>query len=166
MQKLFLTFFYSGCAKKAPGTFGTLAALIPAFFILKYLGITTLFLLSILIFIASIRVIDDYERKTGIHDDKHIVIDEVAGVFLACAIAASDANSLLNFFMAFVFFRIFDITKPSIIGKIDKKTKGGLGVMLDDMLAGLFAGLLSAVIYGFLLKFDLVFWDKDLINLF
>ncbi|EFB6096778.1 phosphatidylglycerophosphatase A, partial [Campylobacter coli] len=76
------------------------------------------------------------------------------------------ANSLLNFFMAFVFFRIFDITKPSIIGKIDKKTKGGLGVMLDDMLAGLFAGLLSAVIYGFLLKFDLVFWDKDLINLF
>ena len=65
-----------------------------------------------------------------------------------------------------MFFRIFDITKPSIIGKIDKKTKGGLGVMLDDMLAGLFAGLLSAVIYGFLLKFDLVFWDKDLINLF
>ena len=51
-------------------------------------------------------------------------------------------------------------------GKIDKKTKGGLGVMLDDMLAGLFAGLLSAVIYGFLLKFDLVFCDKDLINLF
>ncbi len=81
MQKLFLTFFYSGSVKKASGTFGTIAALIPAFFILKYLGINTLFLLSILIFVASIRVIDDYEKK-GIHDDKHIVIDEVAGVFL------------------------------------------------------------------------------------
>lgn len=150
MQKLFLTFFIQG-VQKSTGDFWNFSSFNSCFFILKYLGITTLFLLSILIFIASIRVIDDYERKTGIHDDKHIVIDEVAGVFLACAIAASGANSLLNFFMAFVFFRIFDITKPSIIGKIDKKTKGGLGVMLDDMLAGLFAGLLSAVIYGFCL---------------
>lgn len=166
MQKFFLTFFYSGCVKKASGTFGTIAALIPAFFILKYLSITTLFLLSILIFIISIRIIDDYEKKTKIHDDKHIVIDEVAGVFLACAIAANGANSLCNFLMAFVFFRIFDITKPSIIGKIDKKIKGGLGVMLDDMLAGLFAGLLSAVIYGILLKFNLVFWDINLKELF
>lgn len=68
--------------------------------------------------------------------------------------------------MAFVLFRLFDITKPSIIGKIDKKVKGGLGVMLDDMLAGLFAGLLSTVIYGFLLKFNLVFWDINLKDLF
>ncbi|TKX31513.1 phosphatidylglycerophosphatase A family protein [Campylobacter estrildidarum] len=166
MQKFFLTFCYSGCSPKAPGTFGTLAALIPAFFILKYLENTTLFLLSFLIFIASIRIIDDYEKKTGIHDDKHIVIDEVAGVFLACAIAASSANSLLNFLTAFIFFRFFDITKPSIIGKIDKKVKGGLGVMLDDMLAGLFAGLLSAVIYGILLQFNLVTWDINLKNLF
>ncbi|TKX32949.1 phosphatidylglycerophosphatase A family protein [Campylobacter aviculae] len=166
MQKIFLTFFYSGCSPKAPGTFGTIAALIPAFFILKYLEITTLLLLSFLIFIISIRIIDDYENKTGIHDDKHIVIDEVAGVFLACAIAASSANSLLNFLMAFIFFRFFDITKPSIIGKIDKKVKGGLGVMLDDMLAGLFAGLLSAVIYGILLQFNLVTWDINLKNLF
>lgn len=166
MQKFFLTFFYSGCAKKAPGTFGTLAALIPAFFVLKYLGEATLFLLSILIFLASIRIIDAYEAKTHIHDDKHIVIDEVAGVFLACAIAASASNTLFNFALAFVFFRIFDITKPSIIGKIDKKLKGGLGVMLDDMLAGLFAGLLCAVIYGFLLKFNWVAWDLSLKDLF
>lgn len=106
------------------------------------------------------------KKKTGIHDDKHIVIDEVAGVFLACAIAASVENSIVNFVLAFVLFRLFDITKPSIIGKIDKKVKGGLGVMLDDMLAGLFAGLLSAVIYGFLLKFNLVFWDINLKDLF
>ncbi|MBZ7953810.1 phosphatidylglycerophosphatase A [Campylobacter sp. W0018] len=166
MQKIFLTFFYSGCIPKASGTFGTIAALIPAFFILRYLGNTTLILLSFLIFLISIRVIDNYEKSTGIHDDKHIVIDEVAGVFLACAIAANTSNSLLNFIMAFIFFRLFDITKPSIIGRIDKKVKGGLGVMLDDMVAGLFAGLLSAVIYGILIKFDLLFWDKKLIYLF
>lgn len=166
MQKLFLTFFYSGCVKKASGTCGTLAALIPAFFILKYLSTSTLFLLSVLIFILSIRIIDEYENKTKIHDDKHIVIDEVAGVFLALAIACSGANTLLCFFLAFVFFRFFDITKPSVIGRVDKKIKGGLGVMLDDMLAGLFAGILTAVLYGFLLKFELVAWDINLNDLF
>jgi len=156
MQKLLLTFFYSGSVKKAPGTFGTIAALIPAFFILKFLGAQTLILLSVLICLAFIKVIDDYEAKTKIHDDKHIVIDEVAGVFLALGICG---GSLFTFMLSFVLFRIFDITKPSIIGKADKKLKGGLGVMLDDMLAGFFAGLLCAVIYGFLLRFDLLFWD-------
>ncbi|MCW1359791.1 phosphatidylglycerophosphatase A [Campylobacter jejuni] len=156
-------FFYSGCVKKAPGTFGTLAALIPAFFILKYLGITTLFLLSFLIFFVSIKIIDEYEKQSGIHDDKHVVIDEVAGVFLALAICG---NTLFAFILSFILFRIFDITKPSIIGKIDKKTKGGLGVMLDDMLAGAFAGLLCAIIYGVMMKFDFVDWDVSLQNLF
>ncbi|QWU79645.1 phosphatidylglycerophosphatase A [Campylobacter novaezeelandiae] len=163
MQKLYLTFFYSGCVKKASGTSGTLAALIPAFFILKYLGMQTLFLLSILIFIASIRIIDDYEKQSGIHDDKHIVIDEVAGVFLALAIFG---NTVFAFLLSFVLFRVFDILKPSIIGVVDKKFKGGLGVMLDDMLAGLFAGLLSAVIYGILNHFNLLQWDIGLKNLF
>lgn len=163
MQKLFLTFFYSGCAKKAPGTFGTLAALIPAFFIIKYLGITTLFLLSILIFVASIKIIDQYEKQSGIHDDKHIVIDEVAGIFLALAICG---DTIFTFILSFILFRFFDIKKPSIIGKIDQKTKGGLGVMLDDMLAGFFAGLLCAVIYGLFLKLNFLSWDIKLIDLF
>ncbi|MBK1971805.1 phosphatidylglycerophosphatase A [Campylobacter sp. TTU-622] len=163
MRKLYLTFFYSGCTKKASGTFGTIAALIPAFFILKYLGIQTLFLLSILICIASIRVIDNYEKETKIHDDKHIVIDEVAGVFLALAIFG---NTLFAFLLSFILFRMFDILKPSIIGIVDKKFKGGLGVMLDDMLAGLFAGLLSAVIYGILNHFNLLQWDIELKSLF
>ena len=166
MQKLFLTFFYSGSVKTAPGTFGSLIALIPAFFVLKYLSVLTLFLLSILIFVFSIKIIDEYEKKTQIHDSKHIVIDEVAGVFLACAISASASNSLLCFALSFVFFRLFDITKPSIIGRVDKNVKGGLGVMLDDMLAGLFAGLLVSVIYGALLKFELLFWDINLKDLF
>ncbi len=163
MQKLFLTFFYSGCAKKAPGTFGTLVALIPAFFVLKYLGVQSLFLLSILIFCVSIKIIDDYEQKSKIHDDKHIVIDEVAGVFLALSICG---ESVFTFLLSFLMFRIFDIKKPSIIGRVDKKVKGGLGVMLDDILAGAFAGLFCAVVYGFLLKLGLLTWDIKLRELF
>ncbi|NDJ27398.1 phosphatidylglycerophosphatase A [Campylobacter sp. MIT 19-121] len=166
MQKCFLTFFYVGLINFAPGTFGSLAALVPAFLILRYLSVETLFLLSFLIFVFSINIINDYEKKTNTHDSKHIVIDEVAGVFLAASLAAWAKNSLFSLFLAFVLFRFFDITKPSVIGKLDKNVKGGLGVMSDDMLAGLFAGLLSAVIYGFGLKFELLSWDIALNEIF
>lgn len=159
MQKLFLTFFYSGCSKIAPGTCGSLAALIPAYLILKYLSIESLFLLSFLIFLVSIKIIDKYEQESLTHDDKQIVIDEVAGLFLALSLSAWASASYFSLILAFVLFRLFDIVKPSIIGKVDKKIKGGLGVMGDDMLAGFFAGLLSAIIYGFGLKFELLGWD-------
>ena len=159
MQKLFLTFFYSGLSPFAPGTCGTAAALVPAFLILRYLSVETLFLLAFLIFFVSIKIIDDYERKTATHDSSHIVIDEVAGLFLTASIIAWVSNSLFSLVLAFFLFRFFDIAKPSIIGRVDKNVSGGLGVMGDDMLAGLFAGLLGAVIYGLGLKFELLGWD-------
>lgn len=159
MKNFLLSFFYIGYIKLAPGSFASLFALIPAFFILKFLGPQTLFLLSVLISLAFINMINDYEKEHNSHDDKHIVIDELAGQFLACSLAAFASNSLFSLFLAFVFFRLFDITKPSIIGLVDKRVKGGLGVMLDDMLAGLFGGLLSAIIYGIGLKFELLAWD-------
>lgn len=166
MQKLFLTFFYSGLCKFAPGTCGTAAALIPAFLVLRFLSVETLFLLSFLIFFISIKIIDDYERKTQTHDSSHIVIDEVAGLFLTASLIAWVSNSLFSLVLAFFLFRFFDIAKPSIIGKVDKKIRGGLGVMGDDMLAGLFAGLLGAIIYGIGLKFELLGWDIALKELF
>lgn len=162
MQKLFLTFFYSGLSPVAPGTCGTAAALIPAFFVLKFLGdsgATTLFLLSILLFFISIKIIDDYEKKLSKHDSSEIVIDEVAGLFLTAAIIAWTQNSVFALVLSFFLFRLFDISKPSIIGRVDKNVGGGLGVMGDDMLAGLFAGLLGAIIMGVLLKFGLLGWD-------
>lgn len=166
MQKLFLTFFYSGCVKFAPGTCGTLAALIPAFLVLRFLSVESLFLLSLLLFVVAIKIIDDYEQKTQTHDSSHIVIDEVAGLFLSASLIAWVSNSLFSLVLSFVLFRLFDITKPSIIGKVDKKVKGGLGVMGDDMFAGLFAGLLGAIIYGIGLKFGLLSWDIKLDELF
>ncbi|WP_267524777.1 phosphatidylglycerophosphatase A [Campylobacter sp. MG1] len=143
--KFYLTFFYSGLSPFASGTCGTIAALPFAYLILFYLAKSTLIISSVAIFILSTKIIDEYEKSHN-HDSKEIVIDEVAGVFLA--IGLSYNNEWWHFILAFLLFRFFDITKPSVIGRVDKKVKGGLGVMLDDMLAGFFAGMLCLVIQG------------------
>lgn len=152
MQKLFLTFFYTGLSPKAPGTVGTLAGAAVAYLILVFLSEQTLFMASILLFAASIGVINEYEKTSGVHDDNSIVIDEVAGIWLAISISGA---TWLGFVLSIIFFRIFDISKPSIIGRVDRNVKGGLGVMGDDMLAGFFAGILSAICYGAMLKFGI-----------
>lgn len=171
IRLLWLTFFYVGKSPIMPGTCGSLAALPFAIAVCVFLGIETLFLLSILVFVASIKPIDAFERDTAEHDSKFIVIDEVAGVFLSSAFIAWAAQGVgagcgaFGFALSFFLFRAFDILKPSIIGRVDKKVAGGLGVMGDDMLAGLFAGLLGAMIYGGLWKFGLLSWEYDLMKL-
>ena len=152
MQKLFLTFFGFGLLPKAPGTWGSIAGAVVAYFVLYFLSSTTLFLASILLFLISISVIDDFEKKINSHDESFIVIDEVAGVWLAIAISGATISQLV---LSLVFFRVLDIKKPSIIGRIDRNVKGGLGVMGDDMVAGFFAGITSAIIYGATIKFGI-----------
>lgn len=144
MHKLFVTFFGVGLLRPAPGTWGSVAGAICGYFIYELLSRETLFLASILLFLVSIKVIDAYEAKTATHDASHIVIDEVAGVWLAIALGGGGVLACL---LALIFFRIFDITKPSFIGKIDRQVKGGLGVMGDDMLAGLVAGLVAGALW-------------------
>lgn len=165
MQKLFVTFFYSGLLRPAPGTWGSLAGAIVGVGIYYYIGLETLFMASILLFLASISIIDSYEAKSGTHDDSSIVIDEVAGVWVSISIALSSWQQLgvdkfgwISVILAFVFFRILDITKPSIIGRLDRNLKGGLGVMSDDMVAGLFAGLIAAVCVTVWVKFGIPVW--------
>ena len=144
MHKLFVTFFVFFLLRPAPGTWGSVAGAICGYFIYELLSRETLFLASILLFLVSIKIIDAYEASTQTHDASHIVIDEVAGVWLSIAIGG---GGILASVLALVFFRIFDITKPSFIGRIDKQVKGGLGVMGDDMLAGLIAGLVAGAIW-------------------
>ncbi len=98
----------------------------------------TLFLAAVLIGLIAITQIDKEEEESKIHDSSYIVIDELVGMWLAMAISGL---SLVGVFLSFIFFRIYDITKPSLIGKIDKEVKGGLGVVADDALAGVLAGL-------------------------
>uniref|UniRef100_UPI000CD83D65 phosphatidylglycerophosphatase A family protein n=1 Tax=Campylobacter concisus TaxID=199 RepID=UPI000CD83D65 len=124
-----------------------------AYFVLYFFSSTTLLLASILLFLVSISVIDDFEKKVNSHDESFIVIDEVAGVWLAIAISGAAISQLV---LSLVLFRVLDIKKPSIIGRIDRNVNGGLGVMGDDMVAGFFAGIISAMIYGIAMKFGVV----------
>jgi phosphatidylglycerophosphatase A len=153
LQKLFLTFFGSGLSPKAPGTVGSLAALPVGIAILYTLGMETLFTLTLAVTIVGIFEVNKYENSTGEHDQSHIVIDEAVGMWLALMITHSVAITLsypytdiLTILLSFATFRLFDIWKPSTIGWIDRKMKGGYGVMLDDVLAGIAGGLLSGLI--------------------
>ncbi len=153
MRKLFLTFFYSGLAPYAPGTFGTFAGAIVGVGILGIAPVSTLLLLTILLTFVAIAEIDKEEKESGIHDASSIVIDEVAGIWLAFTLSS---GTWVQIILSIAFFRLFDIWKPSVIGRIDRDVKGGLGVMGDDIIAGIFAGLSSAIVYGGLLKFNLL----------
>ena len=155
-RKFFLTVGFSGLSPKAPGTVGSFVSLIIGLFLLEFLHVSTLFLLALLITVIAIKQIDIYEKEVGMHDGKEIVIDELAGMWITLAICGINSSNVL--FMApiaFIFFRLFDIWKPSFIGKIDRDVKGGLGVMGDDVLAGVAAGIATAGGYQLIEKFIL-----------
>lgn len=114
----------------------------------------TLFLGAIFVGLIAIAQIDKEEEETKIHDSSYIVIDELVGMWLAMAISGL---SLAGVILSFIFFRIYDITKPSLIGKIDKEVKGGLGVVADDALAGVLAGLSALLVINILGFFNIKF---------
>jgi len=158
MNWFFLTLGYSGLSPKAPGTMGTLVSLPLGMAILIYFDTTTLFLAALLVSVIAVKVINTYEDETSNHDDQRIVIDELAGMWFALSIApalsiaSNEIMTLSNGFLiqsllSFALFRYFDITKPSIIGRIDRDAKGGIGVMGDDIIAGFAAGISAAAIW-------------------
>ncbi|RKV17855.1 phosphatidylglycerophosphatase A [Helicobacter pylori] len=151
LRACFLTLFFSGYSKKAPGTIGSLVALLLGLPILIF-SANTLFLGAIFIGLIAIAQIDKEEEETKIHDSSYIVIDELVGMWLAMAISGL---SLAGVVLSFIFFRIYDITKPSLIGKIDKEVKGGLGVVADDALAGVLAGLSALLVIHILGFFNI-----------
>ena len=145
MRKAFLTVGFSGLSPIAPGTVGSFVSLILALFLLQISAPSTIFMLSILITVVAVKQINIYEDEVGAHDGKEIVIDELAGMWLALTISgATQENWVLLSILSFLYFRLFDIWKPSIIGKIDRDVKGGWGVMGDDIVAGIVAGLCAS----------------------
>ncbi|WRC58059.1 phosphatidylglycerophosphatase A [Helicobacter pylori] len=151
LRACFLTLFFSGYSKKAPGTIGSLVALLLGLPILIF-SANTLFLGAIFVGLIAIAQIDKEEEESKIHDSSHIVIDELVGMWLAMAISGL---SLAGVILSFIFFRIYDITKPSLIGRIDKEVKGGLGVVADDALAGVLAGLSALLVIHILGFFNI-----------
>ncbi|GAA9920173.1 phosphatidylglycerophosphatase A [Helicobacter pylori] len=151
LRACFLTLFFSGYSKKVPGTIGSLVALLLGLPVLIF-SANTLFLAAVLIGLIAIAQIDKEEEESKIHDSSYIVIDELVGMWLAMAISGL---SLAGVVLSFIFFRIYDITKPSLIGKIDKEVKGGLGVVADDALAGVLAGLSVLLVINILGFFNI-----------
>ncbi|AHN39051.1 phosphatidylglycerophosphatase A [Helicobacter pylori] len=151
LRACFLTLFFSGYSKKAPGTIGSLVALLLGLPVLIF-SANTLFLGAVFIGLIAIAQIDKEEEESKIHDSSYIVIDELVGMWLSMAISGL---SLAGVVLSFIFFRIYDITKPSLIGKIDKEVKGGLGVVADDALAGVLAGLSALLVIHILGFFNI-----------
>lgn len=133
---LFLAFgFGSGLAKKAPGTCGTLAA-IPVYLLISQLNFWVYSILTIAVIVSGIWICQYAADKLGVHDFGGIVWDEVAGYLVTMWFIPFSWNAIL---VGFVLFRIFDIFKPWPIGLIDRQIHGGLGIMMDDILAGIYA---------------------------
>ena len=134
---LFLAFgFGSGLAKKAPGTFGTLAA-VPVYWLFAQTNLFVYSLLTLTVTVVGIRICDSAAKKLDEHDFGGIVWDEIAGYLITMWLVPFTWQAMV---LGFILFRFFDILKPWPIKWIDRQVHGGLGIMLDDVLAGVFAG--------------------------
>lgn len=135
--------FGSGLSPRAPGTFGTLAAL-PFWYLLAQLALIPLLALLVFAFIAGVYICGKTSEDLKVHDHGGIVWDEFVGVWVTLLFVPFSWIGLLA---AFVLFRIFDIWKPWPIKILDKKVHGGFGIMIDDLIAGLFAGVLLWLVF-------------------
>lgn len=137
------TLFGVGRFPKGPGTVGTLAT-IPLVILLGKLGPFYHMAMILLLLPVGIAACEAYEQAKGGHDHKEIVIDEVLGFLITMVWLPLTWQAIL---IGFAVFRVLDIVKPFFIGYLDRKIQGGLGVMIDDVAAGIIASLLMQVIY-------------------
>lgn len=134
--------FGSGALPIAPGTFGTLAA-IPLYLLLQPLALWAYLGVTGMLFLAGIGLCGSTARDFGVHDHGGIVWDEIVG-YLVTMIAAPPG--WLWIAAGFLLFRFFDILKPWPIRRLDRGVSGGLGIMVDDLLAGVYAALVMAAL--------------------
>ncbi|WP_147115301.1 phosphatidylglycerophosphatase A [Tateyamaria sp. syn59] len=159
MNRLIATFFYSGLIRPAPGTWGSLAALVVAL-PLYWIGGPWLVVAAIAVaYAAGHRAAEAEARDSGDHDPSHVVIDEAVGqwiallpvLFGAARVGAPVLDLWPGWVAAFVLFRLFDITKPWIVGRFDRRGDT-TGLMMDDVAAGFLAAigvvLLAVVAHG------------------
>ncbi len=134
--------FGSGLAPKAPGTFGTLVG-VPIYLLLQPLPPVVYGVLVVVSFLIGIGLCGRTSRDLGVHDHGGIVWDEIVGYLVTMLWAP---KGWLWVGIGFVLFRFFDILKPWPIRWFDRKVSGGFGVMLDDLIAGLFAAVILVMI--------------------
>ena len=127
--------FGAGLAPVAPGTFGTLVA-IPVEIALRPLGLWPRVSVVALLLVAGIWICHVSARRLGVHDHPGIVFDEIVGYLITMLVAPAGWGWIVA---GFALFRLFDIVKPWPIRELDHSIPGGAGIMLDDVVAGLFA---------------------------
>jgi len=143
-SSLLATWFGAGLLPWAPGTWGSLAAL-PCGWLLYWLtGPLGLLAGTAVVFCLGLWAAQGYEQSLAVQDPGAIVIDEVAGQWLALLAAGLHGGSLTlpGIALAFLLFRGFDVAKPWPIGWADRHLKGAFGIMADDIIAGLYAAVL------------------------
>jgi phosphatidylglycerophosphatase A len=143
-SEFWLTAFGLGFLRPAPGTWGSLGGLVFWWFFLAQLSVLTQLLIIVGYFLLSWWLCSRLINRFGLQDEPQIVADEVAGVWLALIFAPQVWWVAL---LAFGLFRYFDIAKPGVVGWLDTNVHSGLGVMADDMMAGLIsAGIIWLVL--------------------
>lgn len=133
--------FGSGTVPYAPGTVGTLVA-IPIYLLLAPLSVMTYALVTVVMFVIGVWICDRTSKDIGVHDHSGIVWDEIVGYLVTMFMAPP---GWLWWLAGFVLFRFFDILKPFPIAALDRRIAGGLGIMVDDVLAGIYAALLLQI---------------------
>jgi len=148
--KMLSTFFYTGYVPKISGTVGSLAGLL--FYLMTSYSVAVTFISLLALTATALLVISKAEEIFGKKDSRRIVIDEAIGMIIALLFIPM---KILFIVLAFVFFRLFDITKPFPIKRLEK-IKSPWGVVFDDVLAGIYANLAVQLIIIFTLKSGII----------
>jgi phosphatidylglycerophosphatase A len=158
MRRMFLSFFGAGYLRPAPGTWGSLAALPAAWVFHSLGGMWLLLIATIVVYTVGVAAVRVEIENSDDHDPSWIVIDEVVGQWItllpiSAMVGVFNGDVLLQWFavgIAVAAFRLFDIWKPWIIGRADARGDA-VGVMLDDVLAGIFAGVILTLGYSLMI---------------
>ena len=137
--------FGAGLAPFAPGTFGSLPGVLLFWFTMDF-GLYVQLGVALSATLAGVWICGESARRIGVHDHGGIVWDEIVGMYLTLMVATF---SVTGWILEFVLFRVMDIVKPWPIRGLDHRIGGGIGIMLDDLVAALYAAILL-VLYGWL----------------
>ena len=151
----FLTFFFVGRFKYAPGTIASFFTCILFLLMISVFDLSVIFFIALIIFVYSFFAINNSFDEFKSDDPQEIVIDEVVGqilVLLAIPIYETLYIAPIEYYCvaAFLLFRFFDIVKPFPVSYVDNNTKGALGIMLDDILAGIYAIIVITIVLFFI----------------
>jgi phosphatidylglycerophosphatase A len=138
--------FGTGLAPFAPGTFGSLPGLL-LFWLTVDFGLYVQLAIAVAMTVAGVWICGESAKRIGVHDHGGIVWDEIVGMYVTLLVAPF---SVAGWVLAFVLFRVMDIVKPWPIRDLDHRMRGGLGIMLDDLAAALYAAILLGL-YGWLM---------------